>query len=136
MSDETRKKPFSATDGPSTGLGTNAAEVAGVGGAIGGHAGCRRCRICCGRNVPRDSWPWPNRRRSACGRNRGRRCRRGGGRLLGALIGWGMPEVRVMRYESGIKNGGILMGVKARSDDDAKYFQHGWQRNKGTEIYA
>ncbi len=39
MSDETRKKPFSATDGPSTGLGTNAAEVAGVGGAIGGTLG-------------------------------------------------------------------------------------------------
>ena len=35
-----------------------------------------------------------------------------------------------------LKKGGILMGVKARSDDDAKYFQQEWQRNKGTEIYA
>ena len=58
------------------------------------------------------------------------------GGLVGALIGWGIPEERVKRYESDIKNGGILMGVKARSDEDAAYFQQEWQRNKGMEIYA
>lgn len=32
------------------------------------------------------------------------------GGLVGALVGWGIPEERVKRYESGIKNGEILMG--------------------------
>ncbi|HET7281775.1 MAG TPA: hypothetical protein VFI67_05590, partial [Sphingomicrobium sp.] len=58
------------------------------------------------------------------------------GGLVGALIGWGIPEERVKRYESGIKSGGILMGVKARSSDDAEYFQDEWKRSNGTEIYA
>ena len=58
------------------------------------------------------------------------------GGLVGALIGWGIPEERVTRYESGIKGGGILMGVKARSDEDATYLQDAWKRSKGTEIYA
>jgi hypothetical protein len=58
------------------------------------------------------------------------------GGLVGALVGWGIPEERVKRYESGIKNGGILMGVKSRSDDDAAYFQQEWSRNKGADIYA
>ena len=58
------------------------------------------------------------------------------GGLIGALVGWGIPEERVKRYQTGIESGGILMGVKARSDDDAKYFQQEWQRYKGTEVYA
>ncbi|MDI1351686.1 MAG: hypothetical protein PSV35_02790 [bacterium] len=33
------------------------------------------------------------------------------GGLVGALIGWGIPEERVKEYESGIKSGGIVLGV-------------------------
>src|SRR6185369_16437972 len=52
------------------------------------------------------------------------------GGLVGALVGWGIPEERVKRYEAGIKEGGILMGVKSRSDADARYFQDEWQKHK------
>ena len=33
------------------------------------------------------------------------------GGLLGALVGWGIPEEKVHEYETGIKNGGIVLGV-------------------------
>ena len=36
----------------------------------------------------------------------------GGG--IGALVGAGIPEERVKEYESGLKEGGILMGVTPR----------------------
>jgi hypothetical protein len=57
------------------------------------------------------------------------------GGLIGALIGAGIPEERVKRYEEGIKNGGIMMGVTPRSDDDAAYFEDEWKRNRGVDVY-
>src|SRR5213595_2643653 len=40
------------------------------------------------------------------------------GGLIGLLIGTGIPEHRAKVYEAGIKGGGILIGVEARSDED------------------
>ncbi|MEO7954012.1 MAG: hypothetical protein ABIR35_07975, partial [Polaromonas sp.] len=57
-----------------------------------------------------------------------------GGGLIGALIGWNMPEERVKEYEEGIKNGGILMGLRARNDEDAAYVETEW-RNRGKNVY-
>ena len=48
----------------------------------------------------------------------------GGG--IGALVGAGIPEERVKEYESGLKNGGILMGVKPRTPEDRAYFDEEW----------
>ena len=33
------------------------------------------------------------------------------GGIIGALIGWGIPEDKAKVYESGIKSGGIVLGV-------------------------
>ena len=57
------------------------------------------------------------------------------GGLIGALVGFGIPEDRAKLYESGIKNGQIVMGVHPRNEDDATYFQNSWRANKGTEIH-
>lgn len=57
------------------------------------------------------------------------------GGLVGALIGAGIPEERVKHYEKGIKSGGILMGVRPRSDDDAGYFEREWSKAGGTHVY-
>ncbi|WP_206047068.1 YsnF/AvaK domain-containing protein, partial [Noviherbaspirillum denitrificans] len=57
------------------------------------------------------------------------------GGLLGALVGWGIPEERVKHYESGLKQGGILMGVRPRSDDDATWLEQEWRRHNGQHIY-
>lgn len=58
------------------------------------------------------------------------------GGLVGALTNWGIPKTRVEEYESQIRNGGVLIGVKARSDDDATHLQNEWQAAGGTLIRA
>ena len=58
------------------------------------------------------------------------------GGLVGALVGWGIPEERVKRYEAGIKQGGILMGVRPRSGDDATFFAEDWKKNRAADVYA
>jgi hypothetical protein len=40
------------------------------------------------------------------------------GGVIGALIGAGIPEYRAKVYEAGLKTGGILMGVEAKSDEE------------------
>lgn len=56
--------------------------------------------------------------------------------LIGALSDWGIPEERVRQYETGINEGGILMGVKARSDEDARYIEEQWKAIGGEHVYS
>ena len=49
------------------------------------------------------------------------------GGLYGALHDWGIPQQRIDAYDAAIKRGGILLGVKARNDDDARYFDEQWR---------
>jgi hypothetical protein len=49
------------------------------------------------------------------------------GGLVGALADWGIPPERVEQYETGIRDGGILMGVKARTDADARHLDQEWK---------
>jgi hypothetical protein len=136
MSNETRNKHFANVDGAKTELGTKAAEGAGVGGAIGGTLGALVAAVAAvGTAVAIPGLGLVIAGPLAAGLA-GAGAGGAAGGLVGALIGWGLPEERVKRYEAGIKDGGILMGVKTSSDEDAAYFQQEWQRNKGTEIYA
>lgn len=57
------------------------------------------------------------------------------GGIIGALVGWGIPKERAKLYESGIKNGHIVMGVKPKSEEDAKYFERNWHENDAREIH-
>ena len=56
--------------------------------------------------------------------------------LIGALSDWGIPEERVRQYEAGIHDGGILMGVKARSDEDAQHIEQQWKAIGGQHVYS
>ena len=56
--------------------------------------------------------------------------------LMGALTDWGIPEERVKQYEGGIHDGGILMGVKPRSDQDAKYIEQQWKASGGQHVHS
>ncbi|MEO6021832.1 MAG: hypothetical protein ABIP64_01680, partial [Burkholderiales bacterium] len=58
------------------------------------------------------------------------------GGLVGALVGWGIPEETVQRYETGIKAGGIVMGVKPRTKEDATHFASEWKRSRGEDVYG
>jgi len=57
------------------------------------------------------------------------------GGIVGALVGWNIPEERVKTYDEAIRKGGILMGVRPRSDDDAAYVEKSWKENRAQDIY-
>jgi hypothetical protein len=56
--------------------------------------------------------------------------------LIGALADWGIPEQRVQEYEKGIHDGSILMGVNARSDEDAQYVAQQWKAIGGKHLHS
>jgi len=56
--------------------------------------------------------------------------------LIGALSDWGIPEERAKQYETGIRDGGILMGVRPRSDEDARHFEQQWKAIGGQHVHS
>jgi len=58
------------------------------------------------------------------------------GGLVTALTDWGLPKARIEEYEAQIRQGGVLIGVKARNDADAAALQTEWQAAGGTLVRA
>jgi hypothetical protein len=134
MSDETRKKHF-AVDGRETELGSKALEGAGTGAAIGGAVGATLAAIAAiGTTLALPGLGLLIAGPIAAGLA-GAGAGGATGGLIGALVGSGIPEERVKKYEDGIKNGGIMMGVTPRNAEDAAYFEEDWKRNRGEEVY-
>lgn len=134
MSDETRQRHFSA-DAGTTELGNKAAEGAGVGAGIGGTIGAIAAAIA----AVGTSIALPGLGLVIAGPIAAALAGAGAGGatggLVGALIGWNIPEERVKQYESGIQRGGILMGVRPRSDDDARQLEQHWRDANGSAVY-
>ena len=134
MSDETRKKHFSSRDVSDTELGNKALEGAGAGSAIGGTVGAIIAVVAAAATLA-----IPGLNIVAAGPIVAALTGAGAGGLagglIGALVGWGIPEDRAKAYESGIKKGGIVMGVNPRTDEDAEYFEREWKNNRGEHIY-
>ncbi len=134
MSNETRDKHFSAGD---TELeGNKALEGTGAGAAIGGTLGAIIGGIAAiGTNVLLPGLGlvvWGPIAAALAGAGAGGLT----GGLVGALIGWGIPEDRAKEYETGIREGGTVLGVSPRSDEDATYFENEWKTNyRGENIY-
>jgi hypothetical protein len=135
MSDETRKRYFSGADSTATELGSKAAEGAGIGGAIGGTLGAIAGAIA----AAGTTLVLPGLGLVIAGPIAAALAGAGAGGatggIIGALVGWGIPEERVKHYESGIKEGGILMSVRPRSDVDAQRFEQEWKDSKGEHVY-
>jgi len=134
MSDDTRKRHFGENT-PHTDLGDKAMEGAGVGSAIGGTAGAVIGAIAAiGTSVA-----LPGLGLIVAGPLAAALAGAGAGGLtgglVGALVGSGIPEDHAAEYESGIKNGGIVMGVKPRNEEDARYFEEEFRRHNGDKIY-
>jgi hypothetical protein len=53
------------------------------------------------------------------------------GGLIGALKDWGIPQDRVRDYEAAVRDGAILVGVKARSAEDAQQLEQKWRAEGG-----
>lgn len=135
MSDETRTAHFGKGDGATTELGNKAAEGAGIGGALGGTLGAILAAVA----ATGTSIALPGLGIVIAGPIAAALAGAGAGAatggLLGALAGWGIPEERVKRYESGLKQGGILVGVQPRSDADADYIEQQWRNLNGQDIH-
>lgn len=134
MSDETRKKHFT-DDGRETEMGSKALEGAGTGAAIGGAIGATLAALA----AIGTTLALPGLGLLIAGPIAAALAGAGAGGatggLVGALIGAGIPEERVKDYEEGIKNGGIMMGVNPKSDEDAAYLEGEWKRHRGENVY-
>jgi hypothetical protein len=58
------------------------------------------------------------------------------GGLVGALAKWGIPAERVQEYEVGVREGGIVLGVKARNAEDAGRLEKAWSSAGGQLIHS
>jgi hypothetical protein len=124
MTEEGRKRHFG--DGaPTTELGNKALEGAGVGGGIGAVAGGTLAAIAVAATVA-----IPGLGLIVAGPIAAALAGAGAGAIaggaIGALVGSGIPEERVKEYESGLNEGGIVMGVKPRTPEDRAYFDREW----------
>ena len=134
MSDETRKTHFGEHTAD-TDLGDKAMEGAGVGSAIGGTAGAIIGAIAAiGTSVA-----LPGLGLIIAGPLAAALAGAGAGGLtgglVGALVGSGIPEEHAAEYEQGIKNGGIVMGVKPRNAEDAAYFDEQFRSSNANTVH-
>jgi hypothetical protein len=126
MSDETRKRLFTK-GGEKTNMGNKALEGAGVGGAVGGAVGATLVGIAAAAaslTIPGIGLVIAG---PLAGALAGGAAGATAGGLVGLLVGAGIPEERAKLYETDLKEGGIVLGVRPRHDVDARYFETEWQ---------
>src|SRR5918998_5236172 len=106
MSDATKNKEFAIE------TGTHAADGAGIGGAVGGTIGAVLAAIA----AVGTSIALPGIGLVIAGPLAAALVGAGAGGLagglVGALVGYGIPEEHAAEYESGIKQGGIVLSVR------------------------
>lgn len=123
MSDDTRNRYFTDHD---SALGDKVAENAGKGSLIGGGIGALVGALAAiGTNVLLPGLGLIVAGPLAAGlAGAGTGAAAGG--LIGALTGAGVPEDEARRYETDIKDGGIYVGYKPKTEEDAKYSYDRW----------
>jgi len=120
MSEDTRKRHFGdVKPGEEFKRGTKAAEGAGVGGGIGMGVGAALGAFL----AAATSIAIPGLGLIVAGPIAGAIAGAGAGgatgSLLGLLIGSGIPEERAVEYDRGIREGGIVLGTRAKDDTHA-----------------
>jgi len=134
MSDDTRSKYYPSGSEHTSALADKTLEDAGKGAAIGGTLGA----IIAGIAAIGTSIVLPGIGLIVAGPLAAALMGAGAGGLtgglIGALVGHGIPEEHAAEYESGIKNGGVFMGVNARNDEDAQHFHNEFNRSGGSHV--
>ena len=114
MSDATRHKEFAVQ------TRSHAADGAGIGGAVGGTVGAVLAAIVAATATitfpPLGGLVIAGPLAAALA-GAGAGAATGG--VIGALVGAGIPEHRAKVYDAGLQSGGILLGVEARSEEEA-----------------
>jgi len=134
MSDETRKRHFSKDVEVDTGLGNKAAEGGVTGAALGGLAGAIAGVVAAAGAIAIPGLGVVIAGPVAAGLAGVGAGGLAGG-LIGGLVGAGIPEDRAKIYEKDIKDGGIVMGVKPRNDDDREHLARKWGTYDGVNVY-
>jgi len=135
MSDETRKTHYNDESAENTEIGTKAAEHSGKGSAIGGTIGAIAGVIAAiGTSVVIPGLGILIAGPIAAGLAGAGAGGLAGG-IIGALVGSGIPEARAKLYESGIKEGNVVISVTPRNAQDAEYLENNWRTNRGEEIH-
>lgn len=135
MNDETRKRHFGDV-APGTELehGSKALEGMGVGSAVGGTLGA----IIAGLAAAGTALVLPGLGLVVAGPIAAALAGAGAGGatggLLGALVGSGIPEDRAKEYETGINDGGIVIGTHARDDAHAAELENDYRTYGGTDV--
>ncbi len=133
MSEETRKT-YQTTRGE-TEMGNKAAEGTGVGAALGGTLGAIIGAIAAiGTNVV-----LPGLGLIVAGPLAAALAGAGAGGaaggLVGALVGSGIPEETASAYETGIREGGVVLGFRPRTVAEANEVAEVWEKYNGQQIY-
>src|SRR6185503_1442676 len=114
MSDATRTKEFAVQ------AKSHAADGAGIGGAVGTAVGAVLATIA----AVASSIVLPGINLVIAGPIAAALAGAGAGAVtggvIGALVGAGIPEYRAKVYETGLREGGILIRVEARSEDEVE----------------
>ena len=135
MSDDTRKKYFPDDRQTKTELGNKAAEGGDLGGPTGGGIGILIPVLAAGAVMA-----LPGLGLILAGPIAAALAGAGAAGLavglVGALSDWGIPEERIQQYEKGLHDGGILMAVKPRSDQDAQHFVQQWNASGGRHVHT
>ena len=130
MDDDTRKRYFPVDQENNTELGTKAAEGGDLGGPMGGTVGTLMTAFAAVGTfllLPGLGLVLAGPVAAAVA---GAGAAAVAGGLIGALHDWGIP------YEAGLKEGGILLGVKPRTDEDARYFEAQWKAAGAQDVYS
>jgi len=112
MSDSTKNKEFAVQ------TRSHAADGLGIGGAIGGTVGAVLATIVAvatAITIPGVGFVVAGPIAAALA---GAGAGSATGGLIGLLIGTGMPEHRAKVYDTGLRGGGILLGVEAKDSDE------------------
>ena len=113
MSDATKNKEFAVQ------TRSHAADGLGIGSAIGGTVGAVLAAIAAvGTSIAIPGGFFVAGPIAAALAGAGAGGATGG--LIGLLVGTGIPEHRAKVYDIGVRGGGILLGVEAKSDDEVE----------------
>jgi hypothetical protein len=135
MSEDSRNTYYGSDADNTTELGNKAAEGTGVGAAIGGTLGAVIAAIAAiGTAVA-----LPGLGLVIAGPIAAAFAGAGAGGLtgglVGALVGSGIPEERAVAYEAGLREGGIVLGFRPRTDEEADEVEAVWKNHNGDVSY-
>ena len=136
MSDQTRKMYYNGEDKDTHPVGSHAVEGMGVGGAVGTAVGAALGAVA----AVGTTLAIPGLGIVIAGPIAAALAGAGAGAatggLVGALVGYGIPESNAKAYEAVLRDGGIVLGVEPRTDEDSRDIKQVFEDCHGENVLA